>query len=175
MSNPLEDAKKFRTVNVSAERIARVYADALFRSAGAEADAVGEELRELVVTAFTEVPDLYPFLASGTIATKTKREFIDRHFQDKASETLVSFLQVLNSHNRLELLPAIAVCYRAELDEKHKRMRVLVRSAVSLDDGQRAALKKQLNEMFLVEPMLNEEVDPEFARRNDCACRRLAV
>lgn len=162
MSNPLEDAKRFRTVDVSAERIARVYADALFRAAGDETDSIGEELRELVVTAFTQSPDLYPFLASGTIATRTKREFIDKHLLGKASDTLVSFLQVLNSHSRLELLPAIAVGYRALLDETHRRKQVFVRSAVSLDDGQRAALKKQLNEMFHVEPMLNEEVDPEL-------------
>lgn len=162
MSNPLEDAKKFKTVDVSAERVSRVYADALFRAAGSNADEVGEEFRELVRTAFTEVPDLYPFLASGTIASRTKREFIDKHFLGKASETLVSFLQVLNNHDRLALLPPIAVCYRDLLDEKHKRQQVFVRSAVKLTDEQRTALKKHLKEMFHVEPTLNEEVDPEL-------------
>lgn len=162
MSNPLEDAKLFKKVDVSAERIARVYAESLFNAAGSEAESVGEELNDLVFGAFKKLPDLYAFFSSGTIASGTKKEFIDRQFQGKASDSLVNFLQVLNNHDRLELLPTIAGSYRELVDEKNKRVPVYVTSAIALDEGQRDALKKQLNDLFHVEPMLEERIDPEL-------------
>ncbi|MFT3879106.1 MAG: ATP synthase F1 subunit delta [Gemmatales bacterium] len=162
MSNPLEEAKLFKKVDVSAERVARVYAESLFNAAGSEAEAVGEELHELVFEAFRKLPDLFAFFSSGTIANGTKRDLIEKNFQGKASDTLINFLQILNNHERLELLPAIAGGYRELIDEKNKRVPAIVTSAVALDDSQRAALKKQLNELFHVEPMLEERIDPEL-------------
>jgi F-type H+-transporting ATPase subunit delta len=162
MSNPLEDAKVFKKVDVSSERVARVYAESLFNAAGSEAESVGEELHDLVYDAFKKLPDLYAFFASGTIANGTKKELIEKYFHGKSSETLVNFLHILNNHSRLELLPSIASSYRELVDEKNKRVPVLVTSAVALDDGQREALKKQLNNLFQVEPMLEERIDPEL-------------
>jgi len=162
MSNPLEDAKLFKKVDVSSERVARVYAESLFNAAGSEAESVGEELHDLVYGAFRKLPDLYAFFSSGTIANGTKKEIIEKHFNGKASDTLVNFLHILNNHNRLELLPAIASSYRELVNEKNKRVPVFVTSAVALDDGQREALKKQLNNLFHVEPMLEERIDPEL-------------
>lgn len=162
MSNPLEDAKQFKKVDVSAERIARVYAESLFNAAGSEAESVGEELHDLVFDLFKKLPDLFAFFSSGTIASGTKRDLIEKNFQGKASDTLINFLQILNNHSRLDLLPAIAADYRELVNEKSKRVQVFVTSAVALDDGQREALKKQLNELFQVEPMLVERIDPEL-------------
>jgi F-type H+-transporting ATPase subunit delta len=160
--SPLEDAKLFRKVDVSAERVARVYAESLFKAAGADVETVGEELHDLVYGAFKKLPDLYAFFSSGTIANSVKKELIEKHFHGKAGDSLVNFLHVLNNHNRLELLPAIAGSYRELVDEKNKRVPVFVTSAVALDDGQRAALKKQLNDLFHFEPMLEESIDPEL-------------
>lgn len=162
MSNPLEEAKQFKKADVSAERIARVYAESLFNAAGGEAEAVGEELRELVEVACKKEALLYPFMASGSIASKVKKEFFEKNFRGKASDTLVDFLQVLNNHGRLELLQAIAQGFRELVNEKSKRVTAFVKSAVALSDDQRQALKKQLNDMFHVEPMLDEQLDPEL-------------
>lgn len=162
MSNPLDDAKLFKKVDVSSERVARVYAESLFNAAGSEAESVGAELHELVYQGFRNLPDLYAFFSSGTIANGTKKDLIEKHFHGKASESLVNFLHILNNHSRLELLPAIADSYRELADEKAKRVPVLVTSAVALDETQRDALKKQLNNLFHVEPMLEERIDPEL-------------
>jgi F-type H+-transporting ATPase subunit delta len=162
MSQPLEDARHFKKIDVSAERVARVYAESLLSAAGTEADALGDELNELVNIAMKKEPQLYAFLSSGTIATKIKAEFFEKHIRDKASDKLVNFLQVLNNHGRLDLVHAIAGSYAVLLNERNKRMPVVVKSAVALDDGQRAALKKQINEIFHVEPILHEEVDSEL-------------
>ena len=40
MSNPLEDVKLYKKVDVSAERVARVYAEALLNSAGDQAESL---------------------------------------------------------------------------------------------------------------------------------------
>lgn len=163
MSNPLADAKLHKKVDVSAERIARVYAEALFDAAPkGEADSLNEELRELVELAYRKVPSLAQFFASGTINKKVKAEFIDKNFRGKGSETLVNFLQVINNHGRLDLLFAIAAGYQQLVDEKNKRASVVVKSAVPLEDNQRTSLKKQLKTMFDIEPMLDEQVDPEL-------------
>ncbi|HQR06070.1 MAG TPA: ATP synthase F1 subunit delta [Gemmatales bacterium] len=162
MSNPLEDAKLFKKVDVSSERIARVYAESLFKAAGSEAESVGEELHDLVFDTFRKLPDLYAFFSSGTFANGAKRDLIEKNFQGNASDTLINFLQILNNHDRLELLPAVATSFRELVDKKNKRVPVFVTSAVALDDGQREALKKQLNNLFHVEPMLEERIDPEL-------------
>lgn len=162
MSQPQDDARHFRKIDVSAERVARVYAESLLASAGDEAEDLGDELNELVNVACKKDPQIYAFLASSTIATKTKTEFFEKFFRGKASDKLVDFLQVVNSHGRLELIHAITSGYTALLDEKKKRVPVVVKTAVPLDDSQRQALKKQLNEIFHVEPILHEEVDSEL-------------
>lgn len=162
MSNPLDDVKHFKKIEVSAERIARVYAESLFNASGNDAESVGEELRSLVFDGFRKSPDLFAFFASGTITTGVKKAFIEKHFRNKASDHLVDFLQVVNNHGRFDLIPAVAVGYQQLIDEKNNRVTAYVKSAVPLEDNQRQALKKQLNEMFHFEPMLEEQIDPEL-------------
>ncbi len=162
MSNPLDDVKQFKKVDVSAGRVAHVYAEALLKAADKKADELAEELKELLQVACQKEQNLYPFLASSTITTKAKTDFLEKHLRGKASDTLVNFLQVLNNHGRLDILHAIAESYQTQLNEKKKRVPVLVRSAVPLEDGQRQALKKQITDLFQVEPLLEEKVEPEL-------------
>jgi F-type H+-transporting ATPase subunit delta len=162
MPTPRDEAREYYQVNVGAEKIARVYAEALFDAAGAEADALGEELKELVLPAFDAVKGLMEFFASGTISQKKKKEFIEKNFRGKASEPFVNFLQVLNQHGRLDLLRPIALRYRRLLDEKHDRVRVHVISAVPLDNEQRDKLRTRVRTVFQKEPVLVEDVDADL-------------
>lgn len=162
MSTPRDEAKEYYQVDVGAERIARVYAEALFASAGAEADAIGDELKELVLPVFDQVSGLMDFFASGTVNASQKAEFIEKNFRGKASDIFTNFLQVLNHHGRLGLLRPVAFGYRRLLDEKHKRVRVHVISPVPLDDGQREKLRMQIRSAFHQDPVLVEDVDPDL-------------
>jgi F-type H+-transporting ATPase subunit delta len=162
MATPRDEAREYYQVDVAAERIARVYAEALFDAAGKDADALGDELKELVLPAFDEVKGLMEFFASGTISQKQKGNFIEKNFRGKGSETFTNFLHVLNHHGRLDLLRTIALRYRKLLDEKHKRVRVHVISAVPLDDGQRDKLRTRIRTVFEQEPVLVEDVDPDL-------------
>jgi hypothetical protein len=115
MSNPLDDVKHFKKTDVSAERVARVYAEALLQSAGNEADSVGDELVELIQVACKQEPNLYPFLASGTIATRTKAEFFEKHFRGKASDVFRQLpaewsTATAGSRSSMRLRPATERC-----------------------------------------------------------------
>lgn len=160
MSTPIADAEQHHAIDVRAERIARVYAESLYNAAPKnQAEAIGDELAELVEGAFKREPNLESLFSIATVATKQKAGVIEKNFRGRASDTFVNFLHVLNNHLRLNLLRAILYSYRELLDEKKKRVRVLVRSAVSLDDQQREQLKTNVRSVFGLDPILSEQVD----------------
>ena len=163
----LAEVARQRTVldtDVSAQRIARVYAEALLRAAeklGA-ADAIQEELESLVHEVFPADPQFEAFLASGIISQKRKREVIQTVFGGRASAVFLKFLHVLNNNDRLGLLRLILAAYLRLRDEHARRIRVRVTTAVPLTDDQRARLLRDLREAFALEPLLDERVDPEL-------------
>jgi F-type H+-transporting ATPase subunit delta len=74
----------------------------------------------------------------------------------------LNFLLVLNHHDRLDLLRPICDAYRGLRDQRARRIRIQVRSAAPLDDGQRDRLQRELQETFHLEPILETEIDPEL-------------
>jgi F-type H+-transporting ATPase subunit delta len=149
--------------DVGAQRIARVYAEALLNAAvkrNAEDDVL-EELQSLVSDVFLAQPDFESFIGSLAIGRDRKADVIRRVFGGKASLLFVNFLLILNDHDRLDLLPSVlAQCI--ELRERRQGlMRVLVRTAVPLPDEQRSRLIGELRQTFGKEPVLEPQVDPE--------------
>src|SRR5262249_10770737 len=118
--------------------IGRVYAEAVFKAA-AEQNQTGEileELNALVNDVFRRDPNLETFLASAAVGRDHKAAAIQDAFAGRASDVLVKFLQVLNEHDRLNLLRPVAAAYRALYDAHAGQMRVQVRSAVPLPEDQ---------------------------------------
>src|SRR5205807_8873356 len=105
-------------------------------------------------------PQFRELLESGAVARSAKERMIERTFRGKADDLFVNFLQVLNRHNRLGLLPAVAGAYRDLADRRHHRVRVKVRSAVPLTDQEQDRLRRQLQAQLQQEPVLEPEVDP---------------
>jgi F-type H+-transporting ATPase subunit delta len=101
-------------------------------------------------------------MASGMIPRKRKAEVIEDIFRGKTDDLFVNFLLVLNDHNRLNLLRPVAAMYRELRDELHRRVRVLVRSAVPLTDGQRDRVKALAREHYHLDPVLVEQTDPDL-------------
>lgn len=161
--NQHEEFEKPGSADVGAQRIARVYAEALLTAAdqAGQADALEEEYASLLRDAF-QVGDLETILCSGAIGRKHKAELIARVFQGRASATMFNFLQVLNEHERLKLLRPIYAAFRQLRDQRARRLRVQVRSAVPLPTDQRDRLLSELRQTFQVEPLLQEQVDPEL-------------
>jgi F-type H+-transporting ATPase subunit delta len=148
-------------------RVARVYAEALLRAA--ERVGIVDDLQEsfdsLVGNPLRRgdsQADPAALMASGLIPRRRKAEVIENLFRGKTDDLFVNFLLVLNEHNRLEILRPVAAMYRGLRDELHRRVRVLVRSAVSLTDEQREQLKVVARDFYHLEPVLVEQVNPDL-------------
>src|SRR5262245_31393448 len=89
--------------DVSAQRVARVYAEALLNAAaerGKEQEVV-KALDELLETHANQ--DVAAFFLSGTIGRNQRRETIQTVFGGRLEPMLVDFLHVLNDHERLDI------------------------------------------------------------------------
>ena len=70
------------------------------------------------------------------------------------------FLLVLNDHDRLDLLRAIRRALHELSDERLRRLRVQVTSAVALSDAFKTRIRDTIQTQFQLEPVLVEKVDP---------------
>jgi F-type H+-transporting ATPase subunit delta len=160
-----EEAVRHETVlDNTGQRVAKVYAEALLRAAkqrgqGAE---VRDELQALVNDVFRQEPALEVFLTSPAIGRDRKAAVLKQAFEGRASDVLFDFLNVLNTHDRLDVLRGIADVYRDLFDRGENRMQVRVRSAVPLADDQRERLTGELRETFGKEPVVHASVEPEL-------------
>jgi len=152
------------TADVGEQRVARVYAEALLNAADKhdQADEVLEELAALAVDVFRADPELEAFFASGAIGRDRKARVIRSVFENRASELFLHFLLVLNEHERLNLLRPILAAARELRDQRARRIRVEVRTAVPLADDQRERLRQQLRGSLHREPLLRTHVDPDL-------------
>ena len=146
----------------AADEGARNYADALLGAAGDEAGAVLDELDELVADVVRGQPRFAELMASPSMGAADRDRVLVELFEGRARPTVVNFLRVLNRHGRLDLLPAVAARARAAWDRRQGRRPVTVRSAVPLDDAQRAALEGRLSSLIGATPVLTLEVDPSL-------------
>ena len=147
--------------DVSAQRVARVYAEALLNAADkqGQSDQVLESLESLTRDLFPAEPQFEAFLSSSAVGRERKAHVIDKVFEGKSSQVFVDFLKVLNQHERLELLRPILAAAKELRDERAKRVRVQVRSAVPLADAETNRLVEQLRAALKLEPVLQTEVD----------------
>lgn len=159
----IEELRHDLLADVDAQRVGRIYAEALLNAAekNGQGDAVLGELEGLVGEVLAN-PTIEEFLRSGAISRDRKPPVIESAFRGRASDLLVNFLQVLNNQNRLDLLRAILVAYRDLMDQRARRARVHVRTAVPLPDDQKDSLLHLLRDAMQREPVIDTEVDPEL-------------
>ncbi len=143
-------------------RVARVYAESLYEAA-TQKQQEKEMLDELTALQAVLVNDPHLKAAlTGAGLGRDRRHTLLRAFDGRAGELLVNFLNDLNDHDRLDALPAVIIGYQDLFDQRHNRMRVAVRSAVELDNGQLDNLRKQLHLAFGKDALLQTAVDPEL-------------
>ncbi len=150
--------------DVSAQRVARVYAEALLNAAEkqGQSEQVLESLDSLIRDVFPAEPQFEAFFQSSAVGRQRKAQVIDKVFEGKASPVFVDFLKVLNQHERLDLLRPILTAAKELRDERAHRIRVQVRSAVPLADAQTNRLVEQLRANLKLEPVLQTEVDADL-------------
>jgi F-type H+-transporting ATPase subunit delta len=152
------------TADVGAQRIARVYAEALYAAAAkaGQADAILEEMHSLVHDVFRGHPQLETLIAGGALGRHAKDEVLRKAFQGRCTDIFLNFLMVLNHHDRLELLRPIVSALHQLDDEKKNRVRVQIWSAVPLPDDQRDRLVGWLENRLQAQLKLDLRVDPDL-------------
>src|SRR5689334_12239796 len=145
----------------SERRVARVYADALLGVAEqrGQAEEVGRELRSLVTEVYAHAPNVEATLSSPAVKRSAKVPVLEHAFKNNVSDLLFNFLNVLNAKDRLSLVRHVAAAYGDILDERAKRVRVSVRSAVPLSDEQTERLKQAISQATGLEPVVAAKVD----------------
>jgi len=163
MTEATESRPEFKA-DASAQRIARVYAEALLDEAQRQnaAEATLEDLETLLRDVSAADPLIASFFLGGVIGRETRAKVLRDAFGGRSSDILLNFLLVLNEHDRLELLRPIVRSYRDLLEVRTGKVRVLVRSAEPLPDDQKDRLVGELRDMLHREPVLDLSVDPDL-------------
>src|SRR4051812_42450854 len=105
--------------DVGVQRLARVYAEALFRAleqTRQEPAPILEEVDSLLDDVIKEYPALAALLAGAAAGRKVRHDVIEKAFAGRANPLVYNFLQILNEHERLDLLPAVRAALH-ELDD----------------------------------------------------------
>jgi F-type H+-transporting ATPase subunit delta len=144
--------------------VARIYAEALLAAADKrqQTTEVLEELEFLVHDLAARDPAIRAYFAGAVIGRERKRDALRRAFEGKVNDLLYNFLLVLNDHNRLGILRAVAVALRDMYERRAGRMHVTVNAATPLADDQQERLRQELRDKFGREPILSVRVDPDL-------------
>ena len=157
----MSESKEFHA-DVTAQRVAKVYAQALLDAAdkAGEIEQVMEELDSLLDDVYKSQPELEILLSGAATGREARRVLIEKAFEPRSSATFSKFLQVLNSHERLELLRTIRQSLRDLYNERHRKVRVFVTSVLPLGDDQKSRIAAAVAEKFQLEPILETALDP---------------
>jgi F-type H+-transporting ATPase subunit delta len=148
--------------DVGAERLARVYAESLFAAAEDAGDIsiVIEEFDSLIDEVFSKDAHLQALFAGAAVGRTARRAVLDKVFATRASSLFYKFLMVLNEHERLDLLRAIRQALHELDNERNRRTKVHVYTAIALPAGYGDRIAGAVRQRFGLEPILVSHVDP---------------
>lgn len=150
----------------NSQAIARVYAEAFLKAAADsnDTDTAGavETLTSFVDDVLGQNASFRNTLLSNVVGKEEKQQLLGRVVGQLGAQILGSFLGVVASHERLEILPAIADQARRQFEKQQGRQPVKVRSAAALSEEQLQRITGRLRETLSIEPVLETEVDPSL-------------
>jgi F-type H+-transporting ATPase subunit delta len=154
--------KKEKFADVSVERLAAVYAEALLNAAQANGDVaqVLEELDSLIDDVFKNDSRIESLLGAAAVGRNARGEAINKAFAGKASATFHRFILVLNDHERLDLIRPIRRAAHELNDDRSQRLRVHVYSAIDLTQEYQSRIREAVQRNFKLEPVLILHKDP---------------
>lgn len=148
----------------SERRLAKVYAEALLDVAQerGQADEIAQDLQVFVNEVYKESAELEETLSSPVIKRVAKVPVLEKLFKGRVNDLFYNFLIVLNAKDRLGLIRHVLAAYRDQLDQRAKRIRVIVRSVVPLGDEQVERLKQSIAQATGLDPTISVTTDPEL-------------
>ncbi len=159
-----EKPKHDTVMDVTEERIARVYAVAFMEVAAKSQDATAlvDEVGSLVDDVLARHPRLEETFRSALVSSEQKEQIIDRTLGGRASAQVLNFLKVLARHGRLLLLRPIARILKKLDAERRGVTDVEVRVAKPIDDLLQGEILARLRKTLGGEPVLHMHVDPSL-------------
>jgi len=141
--------------------VARNYASTLLSLAQTAGDPTGwGTMIADVSAAVLREPTLREFLASPRITVEQKHTVLTRACQDRYPRVFVRFLQVLVTHRRQTMIPAIAAEYRTLLDEVEGRVHAELTLARPVDEAETRAITDQLTRAIGKAVVPHVTIDP---------------
>jgi F-type H+-transporting ATPase subunit delta len=164
MPTEREKPKHDTVMDVTEERIARVYAKAFMEVAAKSKDATAlvDEVGSLVNDVLSRFPQLEDTLRSALISAEDKEQSLDRMLSGRASPLMLNFLKVLARHDRLAILRPIASILKKLDAERRGLTDVEVRVATPIDAALQSEIQNRLRKALGGEPVLHVEVDPSL-------------
>jgi F-type H+-transporting ATPase subunit delta len=151
-------------LDVSEERIARVYAQAFMDAIGKTGDPTAqiEEFRSFVFDVVEKLPKLKGILFSQLVPAESKEQMLDRMLKDKASVSVLNFFKVLARKERLPVVATIAQHLKKLDTERRGITDVEVRLATETDDSLLADIESRLRKALGREPAMHVTIDPDL-------------
>ena len=140
--------------------IARPYAEALFKTAGADLVTTAAWLDELA--AITSNVQLQQYAGSPSVTSAQTFDVITGVVKTALSEPAKNFLRAVIDNGRISVMPEIASQFRALKNAKSGSSDATVFSAFALDDLALADLQGTLEKRFEKKLNLTVELQPEL-------------
>lgn len=161
-SNPSQNEAAH--VDIAADRVAKVYAQAIVEAADAAkcTDTVLAELAALARDVLPKVPEAEAAFASPKVPAEQKAALIDKIGKGRLAPTTVNSLHVLARHGRLGILSLIVAAIDQLADERAGRQQATFTTAIALGAAEQArivtdvekALSARLKPAFVVDPTI---------------------
>jgi F-type H+-transporting ATPase subunit delta len=150
--------------DVSAERLARVYAEAALDAAGgqAEQDALMAELQSIRDDVLDREPRVQELFASGLISNDDKLALVDRLFAGRLSTLTLNVLKVLARHGRLGMVRDLVAAARKIWETRSGRQPVELETANPLTPELERELLATLAKVLGADPIVSATVNPDL-------------
>ncbi|TWT93440.1 ATP synthase subunit delta [Botrimarina colliarenosi] len=154
---------KHETVmDVTAERIARTYAQGFLGAAGENDKTAVEDLEAVATEVFAKYPDFAEAMRSAFVDDEVRVGMLDRVLGSRVDPVVVTLLKVMADHRRMNLVGEVARQARKLYETSNNRAPVLIRLAHAVDDALIAEIEQTIRQQTGLEPITSVEIDPEL-------------
>lgn len=162
MADPSSNAPHEPVLDVTAEQIARTYAEGFLGAAGDGSASAVEDLEAVQAEVIGAFPLFAQALRSAFLDHDARVAMIDRVLGGRVAPSVVNLLKVLSGHGRMELVGEVVRQARKLFDKQQGREDVLVRLAQAADPALLSEIEQTVRARTGVEPVIRVEIDPEL-------------